>query len=60
MPFTKDGKRRLVGPYGAVFVPNVDDDTIRVKLASGEWQELVVEIDEAKPAAAKPGRRKAR
>lgn len=59
MPFPNDGKRRLVGPYGAVFVPNVDAATIAVKLASGEWQELVVEVEDA-PAPKPQGRRKAR
>lgn len=36
-----DQKRRLVGPYGAVFVANnVDDETIKGKIKSGEWSEL--------------------
>lgn len=30
-------KRRFVGPNGAVFVPNVADDTIEFMVAKGEW-----------------------
>jgi hypothetical protein len=33
-------KRRLVGQFGAVFVPNCDEDTIAARLASGEWSEV--------------------
>lgn len=42
-------KRRLVGPGGAVFVPNVDEDTIQLRLASGEWSELPKPKAEPKP-----------
>lgn len=31
-------KRRFIGPGGGVFVPNVDDETIRQKIKSGEWE----------------------
>lgn len=34
------GKRRLVGPNGAVFVPNVAEDTIQHMLKTGQWSEL--------------------
>lgn len=34
----KPNKRRYVGPGGAVFVPNVDEVTIRLKVAAGEWK----------------------
>ena len=31
-------KRRFIGPGGGVFVPNVDDDTIALRVQSGEWE----------------------
>ena len=33
-------KRRLVGPSGAIFVPNVPADTIAFMLKTGEWTEV--------------------
>ena len=48
-------KRRFVGPSGAIFVPNVPDDTIAVLVASGEWTEVVPapeSIDQPKPKRA--------
>ena len=35
------GKRRFVGPTGAVFVPNVADDTIEQMVRDGEWAPFV-------------------
>jgi hypothetical protein len=45
--------RRFVGPAGAVFVPHplVDEDTIAVKVASGEW--TLLEEQAPKKSAAK-------
>lgn len=31
-------KKRFVGPFGAIFVPNVPDDTIEVMVKAGEWR----------------------
>jgi hypothetical protein len=31
-------KKRFVGPSGAVFVPNVADDTIEQMVRDGEWK----------------------
>jgi hypothetical protein len=42
------GKQRLVGPGGAVFVPNCDEQTIVDRIASGEW----TKFDEPKPPKA--------
>ena len=33
-------KRRLIGPGGAAFVPNVDEQTVALMVASGEWTEV--------------------
>lgn len=50
-------KRRFVGPSGAIFVPNVPDDTIEVMVASGEWTPLA---EPAKPEPKRPRSRKAK
>lgn len=42
-------KRRYVGPAGAVFVPNVDDETIRGKVSAGEWKPFVEPKPEPAP-----------
>ena len=48
------GKRRFVGPGGAVFVPNVPDDTIEQMVRDGEW----TPYEEPKPAPVKRDKRK--
>lgn len=50
------GKRRFVGPDGAVFVPNVSDDTIDVMVAKGEWTPVETKPD--KPKATKKATKK--
>lgn len=42
-------KRRFVGPDGAVFVPNVADDTIDYMVKTGQW----TPVEETKPGPAK-------
>jgi len=44
--------RRFKGPSGAVFVPNVPDDTIALKVQAGEWTPLEV-AESAEPVEPK-------
>ena len=43
-------KRRFVGPAGAVFVPNVDELTIKQMVDAGQWTAVVPAPEPAKPA----------
>lgn len=54
-------KRRFRSPGGAVFVPNVDEATIALKVASGEWAPVVdaPEVPQPPKPPAKPRRRRA-
>lgn len=47
------GKRRFVGPNGAVFVPNVADDTIEHMVKTGQWSPAETKPEPAKKAAKK-------
>lgn len=49
-------KRRMHGPAGAVFVPNVSEHTIALKVAAGEWTPFV-ESTPLAPAAPEPAPR---
>ena len=51
-------KRRFRSQTGAVFVPNVDEATIRLKVASGEWAPVADEPG-VTPPKPKPRRRRA-
>lgn len=42
-------KRRFVGPDGAVFVPNVADDTIEHMVSTGQWTPVEETKKPAKP-----------
>lgn len=42
-------KRRFVGPSGAVFVPNVPEDTIEQMVRDGEWKPIPEPKPEPKP-----------
>ena len=45
-------KRRFRSASGAIFVPNVDEATIRLKVAAGEWAEIpppAVAVETKKP-----------
>lgn len=48
-----DDKRRFVGPGGAVFVPNVPDDTVELKVKAGEWTPVEPTPERKEPAAPK-------
>lgn len=37
------GKQRFRGPEGAIFVPNVPEDTIAFQVAAGIWSPVEVE-----------------
>lgn len=45
------GKRRFRGPGGALFVPNVDDETIAVMVEAGEWTPVEGESSPASPVS---------
>lgn len=52
------GKRRFIGPSGAVFVPNVDELTIKQMVAAGEWTPVPAPEAPKKSAAPKPSSKK--
>lgn len=52
------GKRRFVGPGGAVFVPNVPEDTIEQQVAAGIWTPVAESLPRSVPAVQQGPRRK--
>lgn len=51
-------KRRYIGPNGGVFVPNVDEATVAVMVAAGEWREIPPSPVVDRPVRRKPQTRK--